>query len=455
MEDKFYKDELESFIKEHADNYRMYPSDGVWRHISTVLHGPKTWPALTIAAFVLFIALVVISVRFANKPNIFAEHPAKATNGVAAANTTSPTSQFLLADNGSIASISNWKKSSNKESLGQSKQTSSIVQIDENALATTGVEIINNEDPIRPTTQPPTITKEEPIVDLQYVENLEKPTIPKIEATERIESAKRVLPLADNNPPFQLNFTKTKRRSSWKDKISYQVYIAPSVSYRKLRERPKDPATGEGPVALSQVADVHQIVRHKPGNGLEAGVAFMYNVSPRLRIKSGLQMNVRQYYIHAFKSVAEEATITLYNNGGIDTVVSIANYRTATGIEGTEITNRYFQIAVPIGLDLQVAGNRSFQLNIGASVQPTYQLNTNIYTLATNFKNYTQATDILQRWNINSSLEAYLSFKSGRYRWQVGPQIRYQHLPSMIPQYPIKEYLVDYGIKLGITRPLR
>lgn len=181
----------------------------------------------------------------------------------------------------------------------------------------------------------------------------------------------------------------------------------------------------------------------------------MYSANRRLQFKTGLQFNVRQYNIEAFKSSAELASITLHRSFTVDTINSLAFYRTSSGYQDAEIINRYFQVAVPIGLDYEVMGNRTLQLNVGASIQPTYQVNGNAFVLSTNYKNYTETTDMLQRWNVNSSLEAYLSFKSGRYKWQIGPQVRYQHLPSMVPQYPIKEYLLDYGIKIGVTKPLQ
>ncbi len=59
---------------------------------------------------------------------------------------------------------------------------------------------------------------------------------------------------------------------------------------------------------------------------------------------------------------------------------------------------------------------------------------------------------MINSWNINSNIETFISFKVGDYKWQLGTQLRYQHLPTFIPQYPIKEHLIDYGIKLGVSK---
>ncbi|MBC7864742.1 MAG: hypothetical protein IAF38_17345, partial [Bacteroidia bacterium] len=59
MENRFYDNEFEKYLKEEADDYRMYPSDHVWRNIQQEIHGYRKWPALTIIAVFIISALVV------------------------------------------------------------------------------------------------------------------------------------------------------------------------------------------------------------------------------------------------------------------------------------------------------------------------------------------------------------------------------------------------------------
>ena len=75
--------------------------------------------------------------------------------------------------------------------------------------------------------------------------------------------------------------------------------------------------------------------------------------------------------------------------------------------------------------------------------------------ISTNFKNYTENEDMVRQWNINSNIEAFASFVVGDFKWQVGPQIRYQPYSTFIKQYSIKEHLIDYGIKLGVSTNIR
>jgi hypothetical protein len=161
---------------------------------------------------------------------------------------------------------------------------------------------------------------------------------------------------------------------------------------------------------------------------------------------------MRQYNIEAFRSTREQASIALITNSRTDTINASSFYRTNNGYTPAELTNRYFQLAVPMGLEWEVIGNKNLQLNIAGSIQPTYLLNKNAYVLSSDFKNYAKGSNMINSWNINSSIETFISLKVGDYKWQLGPQVRYQHLPTFIRQYPIKEHLIDYGIKLGVSK---
>jgi hypothetical protein len=118
----------------------------------------------------------------------------------------------------------------------------------------------------------------------------------------------------------------------------------------------------------------------------------------------------------------------------------------------TELVNRYYQVAVPVGVEWEIAGGKNFKLNVAGTIQPTYLINRNAYMLSTNFKNYSLTKGMMNNWNVNSNIETFISFKAGDYRWQLGPQIRYQHLPTFTNKYPIKEHLMDYGFKIGVSK---
>lgn len=503
MEEEFYKDEFEQFLQQQANNHRMFPTDSVWLGIYKKLHGNKRWPGLTIAAFAILIATVATSLYFSPKPNIFAldqvniivEKTGSPKKSNALLNLVSMENNDTKGKNLVEQTPDNSNGTINEKMVMPSVTTDLLVPTDDNQKTVNSLKTVD-------------IAKQ-PINIISSIENQtsEKVQAKKIAATAVLEQGKIIkvensdvfdneeinfsLNLADIQPgsgkpniakpntikkikgdPDDRNladkflkqhrtdladFTTTKITRQ-KNKFSYTVYIAPSVSYRKLKEDKNLNSKSyslTGPVAPNFVTDVNRLVRHKPGTGIEAGLAFTYHLSNTFGIKSGVQFNIRQYNIEAFKSSTELTSIALLSNSGVDTIKTYATYRNNNGNFSTELVNRYYQFSIPVGIVWEVLGNKKVQFNVAANIQPTYTFNSDSYVLSTNFKNYTINSGMLRNWTINSNIETYLSLKVGEYKWQLGPQLRYQHLPTFITEYPIREHLMDYGFKIGVSKQIK
>ena len=499
MEEEFYKDEFEQFLQQQANNHRMFPTDGVWLGIYKKLHGEKRWPGLTIAAFIILIATVATSIYFSPKPNIFAlEQPLKTATKVYPPKNSNALLNLVSNTEKSTKGKSFVQQSNNPGNVGVIEKmvitnignTDLLVSTDDREKAATNSIAFNIKKQatnIVSSLTDQAIEKAQPknfvnsVLDPEKRKDGEKP-----EAFDDVEiNLSRnidVSPAANTSKPANTrktnvdandkniadNFLKqhladlsdftTKRTNYQKNKFSYTVYIAPSISYRNLKEDKylnSKSYSLNGPVAANFVTDVNKLVRHKPGTGIEAGLAYTYHLSNTFGITSGVQFNIRQYNIEAYKSSTELTSITLRSNSGVDTINSYAIYRNNNGNFSTELVNRYYQFSLPIGIAWQVLGNKKIQFNVAANIQPTYTFNSDSYVLSTNFKNYTVNSAMLRNWTINSNIETNISVKVGEYKWQLGPQIRYQHLPTFITKYPIRENLVDYGFKIGVAKQIK
>lgn len=495
MEDNFKQNDFEEFLQDQVRNHRMYPGDAVWREIDKKLHGEKQWPALTVAASILLSLTVLICVYFTPKPNIFSIQPA---NG----NTSTPqisqksnslnnlTSSVPFAKDEAASAygitnrLPNFKTVSADSSDTNLKQPIlSNITTDERSVGNIAVPISPSSTHVRnfATVRIPNVATAIPHPTTATVGDTLNSTIDNTQAiasapagldkdkrlgTQKTKAAGETSSGKEyNDKNMADNFLKdhkediplhtASKKTSGKNKFSYQLYFAPSVSYRKLLEdNSMVKANNGGPVGLNYVTDVNKVVRHKPGTGIETGIAFMYNLSGKVRIKSGFQFNVRQYSIEAYRSNTELASIALIGSNRIDTINTLAIYRNNNGYYSAELVNRYYQLSTPVGIEWEIIGNKEVQLNVSGTIQPTYLLNRNAYLLSTNFKNYTESPGMVRQWNINSNIEAFVSFKVGDFKWQFGPQLRYQPYSTFIPQYPIKEHLMDYGIKLGVSKTL-
>jgi hypothetical protein len=111
-------------------------------------------------------------------------------------------------------------------------------------------------------------------------------------------------------------------------------------------------------------------------------------------------------------------------------------------------------ISLPVGIDYRVTGNDKLNFSVGSSVQPTYVFANYSYLLSSNLQNYAKEPSLNRTWNVNGAVEASINFEHKGYRWSVAPQFRYQLLSSFKDKYPIKENLMDMGIKVGIIKTI-
>ncbi|HXO73609.1 MAG TPA: outer membrane beta-barrel protein [Puia sp.] len=238
-----------------------------------------------------------------------------------------------------------------------------------------------------------------------------------------------------------------------------QLTLAPTVNYRTLSGGDFGPGKfiPQAPVSPLHLGDAQRYVDHSPAIGFQVGGSVLYRVTRNLSIKGGLQFNFSQYKIKAYASNSpQQATIALSSYYGyiIDSLTSYTRVGNFGGRTQETYSNDYYQLSVPLGFELRVLGNERLQFNIGATIQPSYLLNTNSYMLTSDYTGYTKEPSLFRHWNFNGGLEAFLTYKIGGIRLQAGPEFRYQLLSTYTNQYHINENLKGYGFKLGIVKEL-
>lgn len=476
MDSKKYQDEFEQFLQDEVKQHRMYPSDHVWSDIRTELHGYRSWPALTFISVFIVTALTLSTVLNTQQQNVHLQPPsvpnivtsqqeALAANNAATEksrryfNTLAPSSinnntiaeldavndNDILADRitpGSTIAFSNQTNPVNNIAGKNMHNIHALQAIPANGINTATVAVMEEKENTEATN---TVTSD-------ALANNET----------SIAAAEDDYPLINENPKSNQQRITTQVANKRLSKFGFQFYITPSTSYRRLSdEKVKDivqPATAALPVnaPLNQPANVNQVVRHRPAVGMEIGFAVLYNISDRLKLKTGLQLNIRHYQIETFQSSTyDRATISLINFNGIENITRYSPYNNNVGYKETELANKVYQLSVPIGLQWQALQGKHIGLNAEASVQPTFNLNKNVYLLSTDYRHYADGNDFVRKWNINTSVGFNLTYTSGKTTWQLGPQVRYQHLPTFSNKYPIKEYLLDYGMRIGLTKALQ
>jgi len=230
--------------------------------------------------------------------------------------------------------------------------------------------------------------------------------------------------------------------------LSFQYYFTPTISYRKLSENKSYIRQNSGALIYG---DINNVVTHKPDLGLEVGVSARYALNKILKVRAGVQFNTSRYDIKAFSYATERTTIALNTGYSVDSIRPYSNYRNFNGYQSDWLHNFYFQISMPVGIEVKLAGDDKVQFGIASTLQPTYILGDRVYLLSSNYKNYAEVPSLIRRWNMNTSLEAFVSYSTGKMNWQIGPQVRYQLYSSYVKEYPVKENLFDFGLKIGVS----
>ena len=442
MDKEFYKDELDVFLQQKADEYTMYPSENVWKGIRKNLFWRKNWFPLTGGMLALFL-LFLIPESFL--PNFFYSIPK--TSGKTSKDRSSAT---ILSSNPlnklkgvpgtgtvpalpapSVSVLSSLPSTEKRPS----EKTAHLRVAAISAQPAYSFHNSNEIDVAASVTVPTVIGKDKPL-EVAAVSDEEK-------APEQYHG--------DVNWLQELAVIRlTPKQQS---RFNLQFYFSPLVSYRTLTVNGTNAhnSTPASPLAASRI-NINQYVDHQPSMGVELGSNVLFKATNNLTFKSGLQLNYSRYTIKAYRVANEKTTIALNSS---DTITSFTTIRNLNGYKQEQLQNQYFQISLPIGAELKLLGNKRFQINVAGTIQPTLLLLNDAYLLSTNYLNYTKEPSLVRQWNIHSSAEAYISYQFATVRWQVGPQFRYQLLSSYNDRYPIKEYLMEYGIKFGISKTLK
>jgi hypothetical protein len=479
MKQRFDLDDFESFLSEQAEQHRMYPSDRVWSGIRENLHANEKWPSLTFTA-ILTTALIAITLTIFYPNRALLELPENFGETVMQIDNPPTEIQSALENNDAIAGkVSIYPSKVPVQQVRTALQVAESIihpvmkmvdEIGQNSEADMqdAISLIepaktsaNESAGLQNDLKAINVETEKVSVDVQKDNSLfanlkfpsnnysiEPPGTEVIKTNTEALSQQAFIKSSLQYQDKPANIKKVKP-SRW----SMQIYATPSVSYRYLiedKEKITDPASG--PVAPHLTTSVNEFVRQQPKLGLEVGGAVLYKLADNFRVKTGLQLNYRQYGIDAFASSFQPAMLTLDRGNSLDSIVQYTNISNQAGYKSIQLSNKYLQLAIPVGFDLRMASMQKVEFYVSAASQFTYQIASSSYLLSSDFKNYMKQPDLNRKFNMNAAIEAFASFEAGGVTWQAGPQIRYQLLPGTKDVYNIQEHLIDYGFKIGVVK---
>ncbi len=245
----------------------------------------------------------------------------------------------------------------------------------------------------------------------------------------------------------------------WAGKLSWQMYATPSIVYRSLYNDPNFGTTpNSAPFLIAANRDINDEVVNKPSLGIEVGTALQYSILKGIKIKGGLQLNFTRYNSNAFHNTHPVTTKLVMHDYATNSTYELFRttpYSNKTGLEAVKLHNETYQLSLPVGVDVKLLGNEKLQWNVGVTLQPTLLLGGKSYLISSDRRNYVKENSMLNRWNLNTGIETFISYKLNGFTYQVGPQIRRQLFSTNNKQFAVEERLINYGIKFGIVKTIK
>jgi len=508
MENKFYIDDFERYLKEKADEFKMYPSKRVWNSIYNDMHPGSRWPSISTCIVLigtLFLVGFLNTTTTVNKNNsgtVIVDQIKAAP--LASANSTNTDKPIIIAQNNAAPSSNNKLSTLNNRSLLTTvnraiNNDKSVAIIDQSVVALkpntevlgsrkflnikaaivgniidksnniTG-ETIANEDAtnllalnlsainfqsgIEKNSQYETITEQGQGDQQIKITASDIAAVPA--SNQPLKSSGINNQLSEADKFWIENYALYNRPAAkkWKGRLSRQFYFTPSVVYRSLENTANKSISAPGFVNNS---DVDNAVSQTPSFGIELGTGLQYDLFKKLKIKAGIQLNFTRYNSHAFDNghpIATSLTMLSSTGNSAYEVYRISPYNSAYGITPVKLHNQTYQVSLPIGADYKLGSVDNIEWYAGATIQPTFVLAGRSYLISTDRRNYVKESDMLNRFNLNAGFETYLSIKTKGLTWQIGPQFRKQLFSTNDKTYSIDEKLLSYGLKIGIVKKL-
>lgn len=439
MERDSYNENFERFLRSNADNYRMPASEKVWKNISKELSRRRRWIGFTLSVILVLTAvggyyLVNNSVKPLPHTTVQQKQSPATTENVLSiqkpVNSENLNATVNVQDHSDVNAITTRHSGDNLRRKDLSVVVGNPVIIPGENNSNTESAIVNNNF-------------NSPIVD-SYEDGTEKKDLSHLNYLKQTNAEQYPLSIES-----VANAYKGKEK-----KFSLQVSFSPTVSYRKLSENKSythSVSSINSSPNMAPLYSVNDAVTQKPNMGLELGVMGKYRVSKNVKLIGGLQFNMSRYDIKAFTAPYTFATFRLTTSSGLDSVRTLTPLSNTGGYESNWLTNTYLQVSAPVGVEVKLAGDNKTHFGFATTIQPTYVIGDMAYLITSDYQSYAQVPWLTRHWNVNANLQTFVSYSTGKMRWQVGPQVRYQLLSSFVSKYPVKENLFDFGLRVGIS----
>ncbi|MEO6812752.1 MAG: hypothetical protein ABI172_02400 [Ginsengibacter sp.] len=237
-------------------------------------------------------------------------------------------------------------------------------------------------------------------------------------------------------------------------KVSWIFFITPEVSTVHFSGKAiQGPPSPNFPSVVLRPANMGNNMIYNARLGFETGTEMAFNFEGKWSVTAGASISYSGYNIISDPAHPAFAHLLLKDrSGSIFLRDYITHFGNGQSQAQTTLNNFNLQASIPVGLQYQVWGNKTVQINLASTIAPSFVINSNAYILSSDGRNYINDPDLMRKINIAGNFGSFISFKSKNIKWHIGPDVRYQILSTYQNIYPVREHLLDYGIRIGISK---
>jgi hypothetical protein len=506
MERRFDMSDFEQSLKDHADQFKMTPSKRVWNGVYNNLHPGSKWPSITVA--VVFI-ITLVTIGSLNNSTIKLDRSIN-TNTNPATNT----SKSGLETQTGEAFAPQTKSRSNSAVIDLEKNTNSVVKDEvtvqrKNAsdkVSSSSLSIVvnnlrkknNGESNIENNLPSGSLSTKEHTVELPdrnasslnsvneqkiEVSVLQKPVIPQAtfaQQQERLSNdliipvsyqffsvpssailadklicVDRIEPVLPNQNDIlsentAINANKIRKKKN--NKIEWTFYVNPTISTVSFNKKTIQPSNNPASLVVLSSQPSFKMV-HNPRFGVETGAEMTFQVAKKLQFITGVNLSYSGYNNVSNLVHPTFATLNLNdNNGQIYSKTYITHYGNGQSQDHINLVNYSIEASIPLGLQYNIWKSQKIKIDVSSLLEPSVVMRDDAYLISSDGRYYVNDPLLVRRTNVDGHFGSYITFIGKKIKWHLGPDFRYQLLSTYKNIYPTKEHLIDYGIRIGISK---
>ncbi len=269
---------------------------------------------------------------------------------------------------------------------------------------------------------------------------------------EQITTLEEALAANDNQSNSQQkSVVKPARKRN--SNVSWVYFINPTIGTAFFNGTALRPNSIQNLSPIMQTNQAKNMIYHaRLGYGAGAQMAYLF--SKKWQFITGANVSYSGYNVISNQVHPTFAYLMLNKEKGSGSYAKsyITHFGNGQGQNQIRLLNVNVQASIPLGLQYELWKNSSMRLTVASSIAPSFVLKSDAYILSADGRNYVSDPTLLRKFNLNGDLGSYITFSAKKIKWQIGPNIRYQVLSTYKNEYPVKEHLFDYGMRIGISK---